>query len=390
MSEAIEVTEQVADVQQPAFANPDFEAALAAAFGEGKTEPSNPEPDIVEPVVKPAKKVAKVAETLDDVVEDEEPDIVLPIDEEDEVVEAEEEPDVSGMTKIAATRFKELRTEAKEFKKTLATKEQELAQAAARVKELEALSGTSEEVQKKLDAYELELSVSRLEATDSYQKAVTQPLADIATTAEALATKHELDVNKLLDAIAISDPTAQDEAFEELLAGVNDRDKLKIYSLAEKLPAIMTERERLQAYSSTALAELDARKEAEKAAEAVENSKLRKAAVELVTTRVLAKLPFLKEEGFSTDAVKAKIADTDFDALDVTSRAYNAFAGHLVPQLAKNYVALQKELEQVTDELGKYKKASPALKGSSSVPAAGTDATLSFAESIERALSGVS
>jgi hypothetical protein len=164
---------------------------------------------------------------------------------------------------------------------------------------------------------------------------------------------------------------------------------MKIYALAEKLPAIMEQRERLQANSSAALAELDARREAAEAERVLEEAKTRKAAVELVATRVTAKLPFLKEsDKFALDSVKEKIADTNFDALDPTTKAYNAYAGHLVPQLAKAYVTVMKEIESLTDELDKYKKAKPSVKSGSNSVGSTSDSSVDFATAIERAFAG--
>jgi len=385
MSELAEVTPTTEPPTDTPF-GADFEAALAAAFGEERVEPKEPKPDIVEPVAKP--EPTKQPETIDDVVEKDDEGPELPIDDPIEVEEKEEEPDTTGMTKAAGERFKELRAEAKTIKTQLATEAQARATAEARIKELEALNGQSEEITKKLADYELELSISRLEATEPYQRSVTEPLAEIATIADTIAKKYEIDASKLLDAIAIADTAEQDEAFDELLSGVGERDKLKIYAQAERLPKIMAERARLHEDRDSALAELEARKSDADAAAAVENAKARKAAVELVESRVVSKLPFLKTDSFDVAAAVSKVVDADFDALDVTTKAYNAVSGHLVPQLAKAYLTVMRELETVTDELGKYKKASPAPKGAAGSPLP-TDTGGSFVDNLERAFASI-
>jgi hypothetical protein len=373
-----------------AFGTP-FEAALEAAFAESgmKLEPSNPQPDIVEPEKKEdeAKEPEKVPETLDDLDKKEADDLKLPIDED--VPEPEPDDDVPDMPKAAGERFKQLRNEQKELKTKLNTIEQERTQLAARVKELEASTGTTEEVTKKLADYELQLSISKLEATDPYKKAVTEPLSSIASTASEIADKHDIDANKLLDAIALTDVKAQDEALEDLLAGINDRDKLKVYALAEQLPKIMAERDRLYENRDGALKELEARKAEEDQRTTAERAKERKVAVDLVESRVTTKIPFLtKSDKFNVVAVKEALAETDFDALDTTTKAYNAYAGRLLPQFAKAQADLMKEIETLSDELDKYRKTVPSMKGSSgSQPL--DDANISFAERIERQLAGV-
>lgn len=376
-----------------------FEEALAAAYADAglttdievKPTPDKPEPEVIKPApAKPEPEAVKPdpkADPLDDIEEEEEHDVALPLDED--VPEPEEPEDTTGMTKSASERFKQLRTETKAVKLELATAKQEAALAAARVKELEAVTGSAEELQKKLESYEMKLAVSDIRETEAYKAAVASPLADIARTATEIAKKHSINADKLIDAIAIEDTAEQDEAFDELLSGVNDRDKLKIFSLAEKLPAIMAEEAKLQSNSKEVLAELSARAEADKQKAALEAAAARKVAVDLVAERVAKKLPFLTgSDKFDLAAVKAKIADVDFDALDPTTKAYNAYSGHLVPQMAKAITAFYKELETVTDELSKYKKSSPSLKGGAAPVAGNHDAELSFEEAVERALAG--
>jgi hypothetical protein len=371
-----------------------FETALAAAFGE-KLEPTSPQPDIpVEPAkqepVEPVKPDPEPVKSIDDAVVEDEPEVKLPIDEDPPVKDEpkDEEPDLTGMSAKAGERFKQLRTEAKELKSKLAAEAQAKAQLESRLKELEGKTGMTEEVEKKLAEYELELAVSRLEATDAFKAEVTKPLADIATTAEAIADKYSIDMSKLLDAIALSDTEKQDEAFEELLVDVSERDRSKIYALAEKLPTIMERRNELYSKREEALAELEAKKTAAEQATALERAKERKAAVELVVKRVSDKLPFLKSESFSLDPVKATVAETDFDAADTTVKAYNAVAGQLVPQLARAYDTALKEIETLTDELEKYRKTTPAFKGTAAPAPAGSEPT-DFVSAIERAFAGV-
>jgi hypothetical protein len=100
------------------------------------------------------------------------------------------------------------------------------------------------------------------------------------------------------------------------------------------------------------------------------------------------KLPFLKSESFSLDPVKTTVAETDFDAADTTVKAYNAVAGQLVPQLARAYDTALKEIETLTDELEKYRKTTPAFKGTAAPAPAGSEPT-DFVSAIERAFAGV-
>ncbi len=360
-----------------------FEEALAAAYTESDTPIEVAVVEKTEPVKKEPEVKEKAPETVEEVVvEEEEHDIKLPIDEE--VAEVEEEADTTGMTKSAGERFKGLRTELKVIKTDLNTKAQALAAAEAKIKEFEANSGVSEEVQKKLEQYELELSVSRLEATEAYKNSVTKPLAAIAGEAETLAAKYSIDVDKLLDAISLTDTEKQDEAFADLLDGVNDRDRLKVYSLSEKLPAIFEQRTKLHDNSAEALKELEATKQSQSEAELLIKSKERAAAVDLVATRVAKALPFLSTSGkFDLEVVKSG-SDTDYDTQDITTKAYNAYAGKLVPQLAKAYLGIMKEVEELTNELDKHRKADPSFKDGKQPTGVKVDDKDDFVSSVEK------
>jgi len=374
--------------EQNAFGT-SFEAALAEAFGD-KLEPSNPQPDIPKQEDPPAKvEEPKVVEKIEEVDPPEKPDIALPIDEEvPEPEPKEDEPDLTGMSAKAGERFKQLRTEAKELKNKLAAEAQAKAQLESRLKELEGKTGMTEEVEKKLSEYEMELAISRLEATDAFKAEVTKPLADIAEVAELIAGKYSLDVSKILDAISLSDTEKQDEAFEELLVDVSERDRSKVYALAEMLPDIMARRAELYEKREEALQELEAKKTAAEQTAALERAKERKAAVELVVKRVTDKLPFLKSESFALDPVKDAAENTDYDAEDITVKAYNAVAGKLVPQLAKAYNDALSEIEKLSDELEKYKKTSPAYKGTSTAAPVNNE-NVDFATAVERAFAGL-
>lgn len=366
-----------------------FEEALAAAFANSDTplEPSTPV--VEEPVVEEEvpEEVAPVAETTA-----EEDAVVLPIDEEATPAAEEDEPvDTSGMTKSAGIRFKELRTELKAEKQARIALEQKAAQAEARLKELEGTGNISEELQQKIAAYESELQLSRLEATEAYRTVVTEPLKEVAMTADAIAAKYEINADEILDALALTDQTEQDEAFEVLLAGVNERDKLKIYALAEKLPAIFEQRQLLHENKEQALAELEARKAESEQQAAAQRAIERKEATELVFKRVEAKLPFLKTSGVDLEAIKSQIVDTDLESLDMANKSYNAFSGRALPKLAAAYKAALDEIEQLTDDLDGYRKSTPGVGARGNQPSATPSAEpgVAFADAVERAFAGI-
>jgi hypothetical protein len=369
-----------------------FEEALAAAFGSESQsfEPSEAEvetPEVVEVGVPETEPVSEVEETPEEAA------VVLPLDEETETPVEEDEPaDTSGMSKSAGLRFKELRTELKAEKQARIAIEQKAAQAEARLKELEGSGNISEELKAKIASYESELQLSRLEATEAYRTVVTEPLKEVALTADAIAAKYEINADEILDALALTDQTEQDEAFEILLAGVNERDKLKIYALAEKLPAIFEQRQLLHDNKEQALAELEARKAESEQEAAATRATARKEATDLVFRRVEAKLPFLKTiGGVDLAAIKAAVVETDLESLDVANKSYNAFSGRALPKVAAAYKAALDEIEQLTNDLDAYRNANPGVGARGNQPSAtpSADPGVNFADAVERAFAGI-
>lgn len=368
-----------------------FEDALAAAFADTPT-PLEPiqlaVEEVVEETPEPEEVVAEVVETTA-----EEDAVVLPLDDEAQTPAEEEEPvDTSGMTKSAGLRFKELRGELKAEKQARIAAEQKALQTEARLKELDGTGAVSEELKQKIASYESELQLSRLEATDAYRTAVTEPLKEVAATADAIAAKYELNADEILDALALTDQAEQDDAFETLLAGVNERDKLKIYALAEKLPAIFEQRQKLHENKEQALEELEARKAETEQQAAALRAEDRKKATEFVFRRAEAKIPFLKSvEGVDYEAIKGHLIETDLDTLDLPNKAYNAFSGRALPKLAAAYKAALDEIEKLTDDLDGYKKSSPGVgaRGTQQSATPSADPGVNFADAVERAFAGI-
>jgi len=362
-----------------------FEQALAAAFAD---VPETQEPETTPEETTPEIETPVIEETFE-----ENESVVLPIDDEEEAQpEEEEQVDTSGMTKSAGIRFKELRTELKAEKQARVALEQKATAAEARLKELEGTGNISEELKQKIASYESELQLSRLEATEAYRNAVTEPLKEAASIADAIAIKYEINSDEILDALALTDQTEQDEAFETLLAGVNERDKLKIYALAEKLPAIFDQRQKLHENKEQALAELEARKVEGEQEAAAQRAIARKEATDLVTRRVEAKLPFLKTvAGMDLNAIKAHIVETDLESLDVANKTYNALSGRALPKLAAAYKSALDEIEQLTNDLDSYKKSTPGVGARGTQQSASTSAEpgVAFAEAVERAFAGI-
>lgn len=294
----------------------------------------------------------------------------------------------------AARRFKQLKAELKGSKARLSELESSLTAREARLKELEAIADNPEydQLKSRVEEYEQQLLVTKLESSKIYQDLVAQPLAELVTEADAIAEKYEVDANELLDAIALEDEAAQEEALSDLLAAATDRDRFRIYKVIEQIKPILHQRSVLQENAQAALQEAEALQETQTKQQLAERAAARQQAAEVVADKIRTKLTFLEGvDGVDFAALSKKVAETDPTALSPVDAAFQTYAAQLFPKLAREYVSLQKELSALTDKLAKFDRASPRAGGGGSNPPMGgssSDSTKSFADAVNAAFGG--
>ena len=340
-----------------------------------------------EPVIEKQESATPEAtpdsDPLDAIKSDEESTIAdLPIDEADE----QSPEDAADMTDKAGRRFKELRGELKTTRTELESERASRQQLESRLKELEAADNSVEELRTKVESYEQQLSVVKLEATDAYQKEVQQPLQYIVSNLDAIASKYGINPDALVDAVALNDQEAQDAAFEDLLVGVNERDKLKVYALADELTPVVAHRQKLHENVNKALAELEERQQQQEERASLERMEKRKEINDIVAKKLTQKIPFLKsDESIGFTEVANKTSQTDFESLDDANKVYSYMSGLLVPKLVKQIAQLRSELEQSFDELSDFKKATPSASAGGLMSSSSKQPT-SFLDAINHAL----
>jgi len=311
--------------------------------------------------------------------------------------EPDGEPDGADLSKHetvswspeAARRFQSLKSELKEYRTRYEEMEGTLSQREARLQELEAIANNPEfdDLRNKVVDYESRAMVSDLESSVAYRELITAPLNDVLTTAGSLAEKYSLEESSVIDALALTDEAAQDEALSELFANASDRDKYRVYQLVNDLKPIMAQRAALHENVEAALLEARSLEEQTLQQAAYERSAHRQQAAELVSEKLLSRLPFLTglpDVDFA--ALTKEAAASDHTVLDDISGSYQQITSKLFPSLAKSNMALQREIDALTEQLAKYDKATPRVGGGSySPPQGGVDAGRSFLDAVNAA-----
>ena len=264
--------------------------------------------------------------------------------------------------------------------------EETLSQRDARLQELEGFAAERETLKKQQEEWEMELKVVKLERTPEFMKTVTEPIQQIESRARELAEAYGIDEGALFKAFTEGTEKDRRAALKAATDGLDldVDDSFEIRELIKSYLPIVAKREDLYADADKALAELQARKEGETVQQAAARAEERVKAVENVATRIMTKLPHLKEH---VDALLPTIKSFNPDAATPTDIAYNAMAGALLPKLESERRSLRAQLDEALDELESTRKTSPRVGPGGSVTHT-TEVPVSLAAAARAAMGG--
>ena len=372
------VIESALEQTPESFETNSFEAALNAAFNgldaEGAEAKETPEPEET-----PESEETPVEEKVEDASQ---PEVDL-LDELTEDIE---------WTPKAANRFKQLKEELKGSRSELDQLRQLSKEQDSKIQEMTALVENKDidELQARVEQYEHAQMFNNLEQSNAYKEAVSKPLESLMSQADVIADKYDIDPNSLIDIIALSDSNMQDEKLSELLPNASDRDKARIYRIIEELNPILERRKTLFDNVEEASREAELLQETKNKQELAEKTRHRESVTKSVMDRITEKLPFVKSiDGLDLKAVESKAAGIDPSVIHPVDFAYNAVSAQLFPKVVREYVALRKEIESLTDKLAEYETAEPTISGGSATKSSKSGsgaAEGNFIDAINRAL----
>jgi len=303
--------------------------------------------------------------------------------------------DTTDWTPKAARRFKQLKEERKVLRSEVEDLRQKTQEYESKIQELSGAvdSEDIEGMREQLAEYEQQKMFTDLENTTAYKEAVTEPLLSLLEKAEQVADHYDIDADALVDVISMEEGEAQDEALSDILDGVSDRDKAKVFRIIEDINPILSYRTELinnleKAYNEAQYLEEQKQKEM-----AAQKAQERKVITKNVVDRVKEKVPFLAGfENVDFDALTQNASEKDPAVIHPVDAAYNSVAAQLLPTVIKEYSALQAELDNLADRLADYEDAEPGTSGStpdSAKMAATSGGDISFEDAISRRLSGL-
>lgn len=283
-------------------------------------------------------------------------------EEEPEDSESQDLEEIKSMSGSAGAKFKELKTELKSYKSKVAEMEKVLAERESQVSE--ANSPQLEELRSKLEEYEREISISRIEASPQFKQAVLEPTQAILDTAISLAEKYEVAPKKLVEALRQESIGDSSDALTEMAADFSERDRVRLYRMADDLAEVSDRREYLKQNAAKAMAEM---MENQQAYEAQAEKEYREETLKIANstfTETFANNPVIQSLGENV-VKELQMAAPEADLLETApeERAYAVYAGVALPHLVKKYAEVAGKLAEAEKALGKYKKATPKVSG---------------------------
>ena len=330
----------------------------------------SPEPKAKEPKVKDAEEApVKSPDPSNEVFPSAEDlaSILSPKKDESKETPAESDelPDsLKNATKKAQDTWAEQRRALKEEKR----RADELA---AKVAELEANKADPAEVdrlRKINEEYDRELQVARVEATQEYKEAVLAPLSKVQESVTSLATKYELSQKDLFEALA--DP--ESDRITDLAAGMNDRDRFRLYEMADQFAKVRVIRDRVVSNAKLALEKINAAREEQAKQQMEEGSKAYLQALDSIGKTIAEKSPIFKrvegndEWNRQLDEAETFAKSLQFQNPDPAVRAGVAWRAALSPMLLNQVTKLYAELKEAQSQLSKYTSAKPKAGGGAS------------------------
>lgn len=304
-------------------------------------------------------------------------------DENDPKLEDEskaEDEDTKNMSSSAGAKFKELKSELKTYKTRVA----ELERA---VEESRSKSSDPQEVETlkaKLADYEKELAIGRVEASPEYKRAVLEPTQAILDAASNLAERYKIEPRKLVNALREESLSEGSDALTELAADFSERDRVRMYRMADDLLEVSRRRDYLRENAAAADKERQERLNQEQARAKQEYMSNVKAVSEKTWENTFASNEIIKGlDKAVLEEVQRMGSSYDMANAAIDDQAYAAYAGVILPHLVKQLESVAAKSSELEKALSKYKKAAPKASGNADTSVS-NDSPGGFLEAVEK------
>jgi chromosome segregation ATPase len=279
-------------------------------------------------------------------------------------VQSEVEPS-EDKAKIRWKELKQAESDLKNAQRELAELKamgEESQQAAREVAELKEQLEAIQQEREELDG---ELYMSRVQSTREWKQYITEPLNQIIQDAEFFSQRNKADTGELIDALQ-ADTNGDPAKLENLIADWSERDKTKVWALADNLLQIEKRKSDLESNSKAAYEASMERYGKEQQEQYQQYIAQRETAVSEVLPKISEKVFNLLPEDKRPDINKLQQEVMGYDEWPENLKVYGILGATVLPDLVDQISSLQKELSEAKENNVKLRGGAPAAAGGNS------------------------
>lgn len=273
--------------------------------------------------------------------------------------------------------FAEVRAELKKAKEAL-SKQQPSEDIQAELKELRSISEKYEGLKQRLDEVSSESAQLKVQNSPEYEREILAPVSKILERAEQIAEVYEVEASVLKDIVRNPDIKQRDQMLKEYAETLGPVGSGEIGRLASDFSSYRDKREQMLENAEAELERLQVQEiKANELALKAHNEQMQTLQKSMWESNKELIPGFVQENGEVTETytkLMSKGLSIDFSKARAKDQAFAAFAGTVLPHMAKELAIIKKELSE-------YKQSEETTKRSSPAPSSSVKQTQSSSDS---------
>ena len=268
----------------------------------------------------------------------------------------------------AKIRWKELKqaeVDLKSAQKELADLKKRGEEFEQQAREVAELKANLQEIQNERDSIDGELYLTRVQSTKEWKQYITQPLNGIISDVEYFAKRNQTDTGALINAIQ-ADVNGNPQELESVIADWSERDKTKVWALADNLLQIENRKADIEANSKAAYEASMENQNKEMQSRQEQYYAQRESAISDVLPKVAEKVFNLLPEDKRPNSETLKKELMDYDSWPENLKVYGILGATVLPDLIEQINTLKSQLNETKENNVKIRSSSPSVNGGNS------------------------
>ena len=232
-------------------------------------------------------------------------------------------------------------------------------------REVAELKANLEEIQNERDSIDGELYLTRVQSTKEWKQFITEPLNGIISDVEYFAKRNQTDTGSLINAIQ-ADVNGNPQELESVIADWSERDKTKVWALADNLLQIENRKADIESNSKAAYEASLENQNKEMQSRQEQYYAQRESAISDVLPKVAEKVFNLLPEDKRPNSETLKKELMDYDSWPENLKVYGILGATVLPDLIEQINTLKSQLNETKENNVKIRSSSPSVNGGNS------------------------